>query len=113
MAIDIGAQLTAVLLDGRQLAGRLTFGDIARAELMTHVNFMERFRQQEGITLSDLAALTFQVAKRTGQFTESWDQWLLQLDTFQVPEDDEAPSTNGSSEVQTLDPTQVAVQADS
>jgi hypothetical protein len=108
MAVDIGAELTAVLLDGRHISGRLTFGDIARAELMTHVNFMDRFRAQSGISLSDLAALTFQVAKRTGQFSESWDQWLLQLDSFQMPED-EPPSANGSDAAQTLDPTQVAV----
>jgi len=102
--VDVGSQLTAVLLDGQRFSGKLTFGDIARAEMQAGINFMQKMQVQEGITLVDLAQLTYQVARRTG-YTQDLNQWLLDLDTFEV-EEDETPATNGA----TASPFPTAVQ---
>jgi len=102
--MDVGASLSAKLTDGRVIGGTLTFGDIARAEMQAGINFMQKMQVQEGITLVDLAQLTYQVARRTG-YTQDLNQWLLDLDTFEV-EEDETPATNGA----TASPFPTAVQ---
>jgi hypothetical protein len=92
--MDVGTQLTAILTDGRRVEGKMTFGDLARAEIQTNSNFMQRFRDEDNITVNDLAVLTYQVAIRLGVFTDSYEQWLLQLESFEVPDDE--PDTNGA-----------------
>lgn len=114
--MDVGSELTAILTDGARITGKLTFGDIARAELQTQTNFMQRFRDQDSIMVSDLAVLTFQIAQRQGVFAGDFNQWLMQLDSFDMEDESEdtpdPTATNGNGGGATVSPFPTEAQAD-
>jgi hypothetical protein len=88
--MDIGATLTAHLTDGRSIGGRLSFGDVTRAEIETKTNFMRKLQEQDDVSLTDLAVLSYQMARRVANITESFDEWLMLLDTFDVDVEEDA-----------------------
>lgn len=84
---DIGHRFRQTLTDGRTIEARLTFGDFARAEIAQGSNFLTSVALEGDIHLNDLAALCYQAATRTNQFTGTWDEWLMLLDGFPDMED--------------------------
>jgi len=88
----LGSKFSLTLTTGQRIEAQLTFGDFARAEAASGINFVAAIQQQGDVGLADIARLCYEAAYRTHQYTATYDEWLNVLDSFpdiEVPEGDD------------------------